>query len=512
MALMSMQRQYGLFPRILGKGDYAERLASLLIRMRSEMTATDAGDSNGLPTTASMPSSIIENLIIIDRGVDFSSALLTQLTYEGLIDETFSISHSQVELDSSITGTTPSQQADSPNRPASGSGPDQDRQPSLKRKIRLDGNDKLYLSLRDANFAIVGTLLNRFARRLQSNYDSRHGNKTTSELREFVNKLSGYQAEHQSLKLHTNLAGDLHRQTRTDNFRSSLEVQQNLAWGGADTNAMHEAVEDLIARDASISTVLRLLCLESTLSGGLRQKDFDYFRRAMVQAYGYQHLLTVSALEKMQILTVRSSTNIFAPFQGIGGVSSTGIAVEAQPTRNAGPPMTNFEGLRRPLRLTLEDVSEQEPEDIAYVYSGIAPLSVRLVQCVLQRSYLTSLSRTGNPAASAKAAEDTAQRQTAGWGGFEETALRQVRGPIVDEVQTSKDRSVKARQVLEGRGGRKTSVIFFVGGITFAEIAALRYIAEKEKDRRDLMICTTGIISSDKIMSTAIEESEIDKR
>ena len=36
----------------------------------------------------------IDNLIIIDRNVDFITPLMTQLTYEGLIDENFGIKYS----------------------------------------------------------------------------------------------------------------------------------------------------------------------------------------------------------------------------------------------------------------------------------------------------------------------------------------------------------------------------------------------------------------------------------
>lgn len=37
------------------------------------------------------------------------------------------------------------------------------------------------------------------------------------------------------------------------------------------------------------------------------------------------------------------------------------------------------------LRLIVDDVDEFHPNDISYVYSGYAPLSVRLVQCALQK-------------------------------------------------------------------------------------------------------------------------------
>lgn len=85
---MDIQQKYGLFPRIVGKGDCARRLVDALIRMRSEATVDDA-----LNPFALTPSSTIESLIIIDRETDFVTPLLTQLTYEGLIDEVVGIKH-----------------------------------------------------------------------------------------------------------------------------------------------------------------------------------------------------------------------------------------------------------------------------------------------------------------------------------------------------------------------------------------------------------------------------------
>lgn len=484
---MTIQQRNGLFPRLLGKGPYAHRLVELLLRTRTEDAASEGASSNGVPKTSAMPSSDIDSLIVIDRSVDFSSGLLTQLTYEGLVDEEFGISHGQVELENSFTGLpTNSFTATETNTTTPAA--------SSKRKVRLDGNDKLYASLRDANFAIVGGLLNRVARRLQSDYEERHGSKTTAELRDFVSKLPAYQAEQQSLKIHTNLAEEVLKKTHADMFRRVLEVQQNLA-AGVDASAVHDIIEDLIARDCPLPTVLRLLCLESTINGGLRQKDYEVFRREIVQAYGYQHLLTLDALEKMGLFQLRPSSGAFTiPGAGLGAAAPTGQ-------------QTNYSALRRPLQLVMDELSEQEPEDIAYVFSGYAPLSVRLVQCILQKQYVSSLGRSNASAAAGTLPSDVAQ----GWRGFEDL-LKNVKGKTVDEVQISSDRSSRAKQVLEGRGGKKTSIVFFLGGITFAEIAALRYIAKQEEDRRHIVICTTSIISGDKMMQAAINTSNIKQK
>jgi vacuolar protein sorting-associated protein 33A len=75
---MSLQQRHGLFPRITGKGDNAKRLADLLIRMRSEVTAgADSSASNAL-AHALTPSGTIDNLIIIDCGRCTAATVITK--------------------------------------------------------------------------------------------------------------------------------------------------------------------------------------------------------------------------------------------------------------------------------------------------------------------------------------------------------------------------------------------------------------------------------------------------
>lgn len=450
-ALMLIQQKHGLFPRIVGKGDNAKRLADLLARMRQELIAGE--DTNERDKLSLNPSSTIESLIVIDREVDYATPLLTQLTYEGLIDETVGIQNNQADVDSSIVGAAP--------QPAHGSSKTVSAAPaqSKKRKILLDSSDKLYSQLRDTNFAIVGSLLNKVARRLQNDYESRHGTKTTTELREFVNKLPGYQAEQQSLKIHTGLAEEIMKHTRTEQFSRLLEVQQNLA-AGADPSSQHDAIEELIARDAPLTEVLRLLCLESCIAGGIKSRELENFKKMILQAYGYQHILTLNALEKLQLLLPRGSPMAtMIPMAGAGANIGT---------------KTNYTYLRKSLRLIVDEVNEHDPNDIAYVYSGYAPLSVRLVQCVIQKNYMHSITSRGG-------ANNAVVTGGPSWRGFDE-AIKHVRGATVDETQQGQGvKAVKARALLTGSGERKTVFIVFLGGITFTEIAALRFIAQKER-------------------------------
>ena len=466
---MLLQNKYGLFPRIIGKGDHAQRLMELLLRMRSEASAEERANTSKI---GMMPSATIESLIIIDREVDFASPLLTQLTYDGLVDEIFGIKDNQAEIATSVVGAVPGQTGGTAQ--------------GTKRKILLDSSDKMYEQLRNANFATVGPTLNKIARRLASDYESRHDKKTTAELREFVNKLSGYQAEHQGLKIHTGLAEEMTKHTRSEEFVRILEVQQNLA-AGADPSSQHDKIEELIARDIPLITVLRLLCLESCIAGGLRTKDLEHFRMLILQAYGYQHVLTLDALEKMQLLVPRASGNVFALPAGSAQASAAA--------------KTNYNYLRKALRLIVDEVNEQDPNDIAYVYSGYAPLSIRLVQCVLQKQYLLSFTKSPSQAAGNSGGISTAAH---GWQGFED-ALKATKGQTFSKVQKGEEAATKARAILSGTGGKKTVVVMFIGGITRTEIAALRFL-EKGDPNRKILICTTSIISGGKVIEAAIEK------
>jgi hypothetical protein len=480
-ALMLQQLKYGLFPRIIGKGDNAKRLADLLIRMRTEAAAGDANSGSGPSFLGLTPSSTIDSLIIIDREIDFPTVLLTQLTYEGLIDEVFNISANQTEVDSSVVGGT----AQPPGQ-SSGSS-------SMKRKILIDPKDTLYSTLGDSNFAIVGNLLNKVARRLQSTTERNQlATKTTAELRDFVAKLPGYQAEQASLKLHTSLAEEIIKHTRTDIFTRSLEVQQN-DMSGADPTTQHDAITELISRDVPLPVVLRLLCLESTTNAGVRSKDLEMFKRAIIHAYGPQHILTVSALEKMGLLHPRGGSGLAG---GIGPAAKPGT-------------VTNYAPLRRSLKLWDDEVNEADPNDISYVFSGYAPLSVRLIQSIIHKQTLASVLKPSSNPQSAAHANPLAQ----GLRLFED-ATKYIRGATFDESQTGEEKAVKARAMLNGshNDAGKTIVVFFLGGVTRAEIAALRFIGRKLKESGGegrgsrIVICTTGIVKGAGLVGAAVEE------
>ena len=152
--------------------------------------------------------------------------------------------------------------------------------------------------------------------------------------------------------LDTTIAEMVKEVTDSNEFLESLQVEQELL-NCIDTDKPNSYIEDAIAQQKPLLKVLRLLCIQSLTNSGLKPKLLDYYKKEIVQTYGYQHLPTLLNFEKAGLLRVQTSTR-------------------------------QYSVLRKALRLTVEDESEITPKDISYVHSVYAPLSVRLAEQLVQ--------------------------------------------------------------------------------------------------------------------------------
>ncbi|KAG8976540.1 hypothetical protein FRB90_009111, partial [Tulasnella sp. 427] len=434
-ALLTIQQAYGLFPRILGKGDGAKKLADLLLHLRAHPADPAQAQHPNLQTQ----SEIFDSLIIIDRSVDMVTPLLTQLTYQGLLDEVLGVQNSHIEVDAAIFNPT--------NQPATGS-PSTSTSlattpaaPPKKKKHRLTAEtDGLFAQIRDANFAVVGTKLNREARRLDTEYKGRHQAQTVAQLRDFVGKLGGLQNEQTNLRLHTDLSEKIAAFTQTDMFNKSLEIQQNLL-ASYEPTAQVSAIEDLITQEAPLQLVLRLLCLASLTNGGIKAKTLENIKREILQTYGYNYLPLLLALTSLSLLLPNPlPKSMTHPPNAPGSMLSSSLKPPAQPP--------SFGPVRKALRV-LSDTPETTPTDVSYVYSGYAPLSIRLVQAVAMKGLVlanlplseggkSDVARAAMGVAKEPKVESVASHPINGWKGFEEV-VRLLPGALVDEVQREAD-------------------------------------------------------------------------
>lgn len=163
------------------------------------------------------------------------------------------------------------------------------------------------------------------------------------------------------------------------------------------------------------------------------------------QTYGFEYLFTLNNLEKLGLLKRQESRS------------------------NPWP------NLRRALQLVVDDLDEQRPDDIAYVFSGYAPLSVRLVQTALSPE---------------------------GWNGLDDT-MRLLPGPTFHFKQPLPEGVSEAERRSSG-----LVLIVFIGGITHAELAAIRFMAMLENHRREYVILTTNLTNGNSLIESFVDTVE----
>eukprot|EP00455_Lapot_gusevi_P054621 TRINITY_DN8788_c0_g2_i3.p1 TRINITY_DN8788_c0_g2~~TRINITY_DN8788_c0_g2_i3.p1 ORF type:complete len:576 (+),score=176.77 TRINITY_DN8788_c0_g2_i3:83-1729(+) len=453
-SIMKLQSLFGIIPNIKGKGEHAHHVVKLMMRMRRELPEEDF--SSTLPE--------IDTLILVDRNVDMITPLLTPHTYEGMIDEMFEIKNGYVNLDAEILGANPPPAA-TPNAPTPPPAAAAPAAPS-KRKLALNSSDILFKEIRDMNFAVLGPHLHRKAAYVRETYEERHKAVTVSEIADFMKKFKNLQQEHQLLQIHINIAERISDETRTSKFRRRLDAEQSMLSGSEDF-PVEEYVEECISKREPLPRVLRLLALLSLTNNGIKAKKYDYLKHEILQTYGFEYLFTLHNMERLGLIKRNDSRNTWSI-------------------------------VRRQLRLVQEEIDLKNSEDIATVFTGYAPLAIRLIECVNRPGW--------------KAIEDVLSLIP----GTTFEYKQELPAPVEERAQILQAASqLNAAQNANASPEQKTplTLVFFVGGVTFAEISALRFLAQRDRSRRDYIVATTKLINGNSLINSVVEmiENNLDR-
>jgi len=426
-AMMALQALYGFAPTVYGKGDAAKKLFEYMQGMKKELAGVECNDTI----------SQLDTIIILDRKVDMITPFLTQLTYEGLIDEFFTIKNSTVRL--------PGERFAQDQPEASGATSDS---MNTVKQLPLNSKDELYTELRDKNFNAVGPTLSRKAKAVSNAFGELKEAKDASsasllEFKQFSkhlkDRLPQMKSLQQSVTTHTTIAEMIKEKTDSSTFLEVLQVEQELV----NNQKIHQTLdflEDAACQEVDMLRVLRVACLQCALSQGLKPKTLETYRKLILQAYGHVHLTSLINLEKSKLLYHNPSPSASSPYSI----------------------------LRKRLNLTQDDVNEQNPTDITYVHSVFAPMSIRLVQ------------NCAKP----------------GWRAIRDILDLIPAGPSFEEHQSSGQNKKRNSDA----GGLKRALVVFIGGCTFAEIAALRFLSQQEDATTEYMVATTSIINGNSFL------------
>jgi len=412
----------------------------------------------------------IQALLVIDRKIDLVTPMLTPLTYEGLIDDVLGIQVGGcVSVKKSIVEPDDSEEAQQQQRSPMRSSSDHD--PAVL--VPLNDSDPLYTEVRDKHVETFGSFLQNQAKALKeshSQFTNRETARDLAEIHQFVKQIPVFTRNLRSLTNHIHIAELVKSAAEATSFRQRWQTERAML----ESEPCHDALEDLIASGEPPYRWLRLLCLQSLTSNGIKAARYDSLRREAVQTYGYEFVAVLSDLEKAGFLRKRE-TFFMDSMQ------------------------TPYSIMRKTLGLIVPDVDASDPGDCAYVSSGYAPATARWVQAAM-RGYAGLDEAIRELPAAGGAGASSGGGGGGRWVDVEQRcppeslveALKRKRGPSLGTLAKK-----QAEESGVGKDEKKKPVllVYFVGGVTFMELAALRFLSRRPSFPYNIVCCTTEIVN-----------------
>ncbi|CAK4209623.1 unnamed protein product [Aphanomyces euteiches] len=318
--------------------------------------------------------------------------------------------------------------------------------------------DEFYTSIRDMDFDQLTTLLSEMSTSLHVELSDTKASSSSNSISsnaavaDILRKLSSLAKTKQDLSLHVDLGQAITKasQEDMDALRRCVETEHLImAAGGSNSDAatIDTMLEEALFRvpPLELTKTLKLLCLPCLVVGGFKQSALDRWKTQLCHTYGYTTMIPLlDTLTSLQWLFVKGSHSTW-------NWSTSKKRLDALVNGNA---IAN---------------------DIAFMFSvtGYAPLSVRTVQVAVGQRRLSGVNL---PTASSASSLST-----------------------VSSASSSSSSSSKTKQ---------TILVYYIGGVTVAEIAAFRFL-NRVQDNYNFIIATTAICNPTRLLQSLGRQDKI---
>lgn len=423
------------------------------------------------------------DFICLDRSNDLIAALSSQLSYSGLLNETFNV---ETQL-----------------KPITFEG----------KLINLnDPSDQIFPLIKDLNFSHVGPILNQQAKHLQTEFSKRNDLKDIGEMKNFVGELSNLKKMQENVTKHTNLGEFIISKFRgwnentgvpeldqlidpkQESYQSQIiEFQQDILANAANTNTLLNTLIDILnLQESSLFDVFKLLVLISIVKRGIKESEFLPVYNEMVCKFGLENVLPILLnLIKLKIVQFLSGSNQQLPFLSFPTISN----LEVSDAQN----IHNFSLLAKALNLLPSSESESNTDnnvDADFGYPGYVPIITRLVQSIYSRKFVDSI----------ETIQGSEHAIKYGWNNLslEHLTGETVQRFLVPERKANIFQSVVPPKVSSLQKNKSTIIICFVGGITMSEVATIRHTLKSNSftAHKNIRFITTGFLTSDQLIKS----------
>ena len=381
----------------------------------------------------------ILGMIVLDRNVDFLTTLIENYTYEGLVDDFFGININSIKIKESFIKDL------SKNRKSSRG----DIKENLVTYNLASFENNFYSRIACMHYLdaynYITKINNYYSDYAQS--DKSKKNQTTEEFVKFTNELNIFIKEiKEPLFANKNIINFI-----IDNLKNSEDIEYinnaEILLTGTLPPKLHLYYEDYISDKKDLHQLLKLMAIECLTQGGI--KDYNNIKRDILNIYGYQNIF------------------LFRDLEHLGWLKDKKIMKNLMDNE--------YDQVLEKLELTQGKDNSKQVKDCSYLMRGFCPISLKLIE---------------------KAVEGK-------WNKIQEI-IKKMPGEVSFPLNES--------EISKPSKELNTIFLVFIGGVTYTEIEGVRFLNRKFKEEFDkskskkptrlqLIIVTTGIISSKKIFN-----------
>ena len=301
-----------------------------------ENLVTEKEKENDLKTTDE-----ILGMIVLDRSVDFLTALTTNYTYEGLIDDFFGINFGTIKIKESLVK-------------------------DFSNKVKANTNEKTVTysltSFGNNFYSQIGYMhyldANQYLFKITEYYqkiaikDKEKGKATLADIEKTASELKTFIVEiKEPLFTNKNLINHIISNVNDSQYIQYIRNEQFLLTGELPSN-LHIYYEDYISDKRDLNRILKLMAIESLTQGGIQ--NYNEIKRDILNIYGYQYIFLFRDLEHLGWL--KEKTYI----KNLIDMSYVQICEK--------------------LELVNMNYNEKKVEDCSFVMSGFCPISLKLIE------------------------------------------------------------------------------------------------------------------------------------
>jgi len=282
----------------------------------------------------------IFGMIVFDRSVDFITPFISNLTFEGLVDEYFGINKGYIKVKRK-------------SFKANFSNEDKKIRPEADMSYPLISDmNKFYCDLRCFHYLTVTKYLMSISEHIKYLRDNKNNLKSTSEINAALVDLNKLIDSNSFLNDNMEMINQIFKIINDEDYQTK---EFSILKGTSQTNS-ETFYDDYIIDKKDMHKILNLMILESLTGNGI--SNYEKFKKDILAVYGYQNLFLFRNLEKLEWLKEKDKLSLKKLFK------------------------SNYEQINEKLHLYNEDFVLGQTDDLSYVHQGYCPISLRLIEKV----------------------------------------------------------------------------------------------------------------------------------